>query len=498
MQTKEEFMREDGREFPGKTYVQELLKPVFEDQREYLFDAMFALHRAHVVMLAEQELLSASDAGKILQGLDQLTELDKETLKYEPQYEDLFFTVESKLGDLIGHELAGKVHVARSRNDMGEGMYRYVLREHIVSLIADVDELSAALLARSEEFAEAVMPAHTHTQPAQPTTFGHYLLALYDNLQRDRKRLLSAYHTVNHSPLGAAAITTTGFPINRERLAELLGFEGLMENSYDAIGTGDYLMETAQSIVSLMVNTGRWVQEFLRFATHEVGLIKVAEPYVQISSIMPQKRNPVSIEHSRALASNAVGQANTVIHMLHNAPYGDIVDTEDDLQPTLYNSFEKASRVLRLLNAVVRTMDFDVARAEKQAGENLIVITELADVLTRDHGVSFRKAHTVATEIAHKSVEEGKELYEWRVDEVNALLDDVAFTEAEWHAVVDPRVFVERRSVRGGTNPDEVRRMIRERHVACEAGQADFGKVKAGLSDAEALLSGRIKAFVGE
>lgn len=498
MKTKEEFMREEGREFPGKTYVQELLKPVFEDQREYLFDAMFALHRAHVVMLAEQELLSDKDAGAILQGLDQLTDLDRESLAYEPQYEDLFFTIESKLGDLIGDELAGKVHMARSRNDMGEGMYRYVLREHILSLVADVDELSEALLQQSEAHVDTVMPAHTHTQPAQPTTFGHYLLAIHDNLERDRKRLLGAYHTVNHSPLGAAAITTTGFPINRERLAELLGFEGLMENAYDAIGTGDYLLETAQSIVSLMVNTGRWVQEFLRFATHEVGLIKVAAPYVQISSIMPQKRNPVSIEHSRALASNAVGQANTVIQMLHNAPYGDIVDTEDDLQPTLYSSFHKASRVLRLMNAVVRTMDFDVERAEKQAGENLIVITELADVLTRDHGVSFRKAHTIATELAHKSVEAEKELYEWRVEEINALLDDVRFTEDEWHAVVDPRVFVERRSVRGGTNPDEVRRMIGERYKVCEAGQEDFGEVKAGLLSAEKLLTGCIKKYTGD
>lgn len=498
MQMKEKFMDEEGHEFPGKTYVQELLKPVFDDQREYLFDAMFALHRAHVVMLTEQELLAENEAATILQGLDKLTDLDRDTLKYEPQYEDLFFTIESKLGELIGDELAGKVHMARSRNDMGEGMYRYVLREHILSLVADVDALGEALLEQADEYVEAVMPAHTHTQPAQPTTFGHYLLALYDNLQRDRKRLFDAYHTVNHSPLGAAAITTTGFPISRERLAELLGFEGLMENAYDAIGTGDYLLETAQSVVSLMVNTGRWIQEFLRFATHEVGLIKVAAPYVQISSIMPQKRNPVSIEHSRALASNAVGQANTVIQMLHNAPYGDIVDTEDDLQPTLYNSFHKASRVLRLMNAVVRTMDFDVERAEQQASENLIVITELADVLTREHAVSFRKAHAMATDIAQKSVANGKELYEWDVEEINALLGDVSFTENEWHAVVDPRVFVERRSVRGGTNPDEVRRMIRERKVVRSEGRELFQNIKAELGDAEKILMGCIKKYTAD
>src|SRR5699024_6027142 len=125
---KEEFIQAEGSKFPGRTYVEELLKPVFTDQRDYLFGAMFALHRAHVVMLTEQELLTKVDAKEILQGLEQLTDLDCESLEYEPQYEDLFFTIESKLGNLIGDELAGKVHMARSRNDMGEGMYRYVLR----------------------------------------------------------------------------------------------------------------------------------------------------------------------------------------------------------------------------------------------------------------------------------------------------------------------------------------------------------------------------------
>src|SRR5699024_9966901 len=174
MKMKEAFMDEEGREFPGKTYVEELLKPVFMDQRDYLFDAMFALNRAHVVMLTEHQLLTERDAGEILRGLDELMRLDRETLTYEPQYEDLFFTIESKLGDLIGHELAGKVHVARSRNDMGEGMYRYVLRNHLLALIEDVDELSAALLHQAEAHVDTIMPAHTHTQPAQPTTFGHY------------------------------------------------------------------------------------------------------------------------------------------------------------------------------------------------------------------------------------------------------------------------------------------------------------------------------------
>src|SRR5690625_2894525 len=147
------------------------------------------------------------------------------------------------------------------------------------------------------------MPAHTHTQPAQPTTFGHYLVAIHDNLVRDIDRLRQAYRTVNQSPMGAAAITTSGFPISRERMVELLEFDGLIENSYDAIGSGDYLTEAAQALISLMTNMGRWLQEFLRMTSKEVGLLKVSDAYVQISSIMPQKRNPRSEEHTSELQS---------------------------------------------------------------------------------------------------------------------------------------------------------------------------------------------------
>lgn len=435
-------------------------------------------------MLNEQKLLSDAETNTILAGLSELQKLDPAAWTYKPEYEDLFFLVEAKLGEKIGSELAGKIHIARSRNDMGEGMYRIVIRKHILALLDDAMNLSEALIGQAADHLQSVMPAHTHTQPAQPTTFGHYLMAIYDNLQRDVDRIWHAFHTVNRSPLGAAAITTTGFSISRERLAELLGFDGLMENSYDAIGTGDYLLETAQAIASLMINTGRWVQEFLRFATYEVGLIKVAAPYVQISSIMPQKRNPVSIEHSRALASGALGEAMTVVHLLHNTPYGDIVDTEDDLQPHLYSSFHKASRVLRLMNAVIRTMTFNKERAKSEARKNMITITEFADVLARDYGVSFRKAHHVASLVSEKSSQNGKELFEWKAAEINEVLKDfgVQLTKKEWQDVCSPEIFVERRSIRGGPNACEVQRMIAHRLETLSNGKQKLSQKQQQLA----------------
>lgn len=461
--SKEEFEQQDGAHFPGKVFSETLLKPIFYDQKEHLFDAMFMIHKAHTKMLAEQKILTDDEAATILDGVDQVEKMDRDTIEYHAEYEDLFFLVESRIGEIIGDELAGKMHIAKSRNDMGEAMYRIVLRDYLDRTIEHAENLATSLLYQADQHVESIMPAHTHTQPAQPTTFGHYLLALYDNLKRDIERLKQAYKTVNQSPMGAAAITTSGFPINRERMVELLDFNGLIENSYDAIGSGDYLTEAAQSLISLMTNMGRWLQEFLRMSSKEVGLIKVSDAYVQISSIMPQKRNPVSIEHSRSIASSAAAEGMAVVHMVHNTPFGDINDTEDDLQPHLYSGFNKGIRVLRLMEAVITTMEFDRNRAYQQARENMITITELADVLARNYGVSFRKAHHQASVISKKADEVDKELYELSVVQVNEWIEGVELSEKDWKEIVDPYYFVERRSVTGGPNPDVVRRMIEKR-----------------------------------
>ncbi|MFC0299250.1 argininosuccinate lyase [Virgibacillus soli] len=461
--SKEEFEQKDGSQFPGKVFSETLLKPIFYDQKEHLFDAMFMIHKAHTKMLAEQKILTEDEARKILSGVEQVENMDPETIEYHSEYEDLFFLVESRIGDIIGDELAGKMHIAKSRNDMGEAMYRIVLRDYLTKTIEHAEDLAKALLYQAEQHVETIMPAHTHTQPAQPTTLGHYLVALYDNLTRDIERLKQAYRTVNQSPMGAAAITTSGFPINRERMVELLEFDSLIENSYDAIGSGDYLTEAAQALISLMTNMGRWLQELLRMSSKEVGLIKVSDAYVQISSIMPQKRNPVSIEHSRSIASSAAAEGIAVVHMVHNTPFGDINDTEDDLQPHLYAGFNKGIRVLQLMEAVITTMEFDKERAYQQARENMITITELADVLARDYDVSFRKAHHKASVISKKADKLGKELYELSVDKVNEWIEDVKISEQDWKEIVDPYYFVERRKVTGGPNPNVVREMIKKR-----------------------------------
>lgn len=369
---------------------------------------------------------------------------------------------------------------------MGIAMYRLVLREHLLRLLGNAYQLSEALLEQAEEHKETYMTGYTHTQPAQPTTLGHYLLAVYDVLQRDINRLWAAYKTVNKSSLGAAALTTTGFPICRDRTRELLGFEGIIENSYDSIAGADYLLETSSALMTCMVNTGRWIQDFLQHVTREFGTFQVADPYVQVSSIMPQKRNPVSIEHSRSIASSAYGEAYAAMNMVHNTPFGDIVDTEDDLQPHLYRAFNNANRVLKLMYAVIATLKVNKDHAKEMAKKSCITITELADTLARDYSIPFRKAHSIASYISKQTVKEQKELCDWKVEDVNEVIRGyvpVSLSEEEWKKIISPEYFVQIRSLQGGPNPDEVSRMIKDRNETLTGDLLSYEGIVRGLKE---------------
>ena len=263
--------------------------------------------------------------------------------------EDLFFFIEGLLEEAAGRELAGKMHTARSRNDIAVTLYRMAARREILGTARALAELRTVLLKFAAEHVMTIMPAHTHTQPAQPTTLAHYLLAAIEFLARDSARLQAAFARVNLSPMGAAAITTSGFPIDRDATARLLGFDGLAENSYGAIAAIDYITETAAAVAVAMVNIGKLVQDLLLWSTREFGYLRLADAFVQSSSIMPQKRNPVALEHVRILASRALGEAQAVLTCAHNTPFGDVNDSEDDLQPLVFTMFADARRALRLL-----------------------------------------------------------------------------------------------------------------------------------------------------
>jgi len=255
--------------------------------------------------------------------------------------------------------------------------------------------LRRALIDLAGAHRETVYPAHTHTQPAQPSTVAHYLLAAIEQLERDTARLVAAYRSTNVNPLGACAITGTGFPIDRDRTSELLGFDAPTGNTYGSIATVDYLIESTSAAATLVVGLGRLVQDLLLWCTAEVGYLRLGDPFVQVSSIMPQKRNPVALEQ-------AFAELSAVPTTVHNTPFGDIVDTEDDLQPLVATAFRDATRAVALVAAAMTSAEFDVARMRARATEGWVTVTELADTLTREHGVPFKAGHAIASRLARR------------------------------------------------------------------------------------------------
>jgi argininosuccinate lyase len=293
-------------------YVRLVLAENFRDARTMWLGPLMSIHRAHLVMLAEQGIVTRDVARAIRDALQTLDVRALAQAPYDPIDEDLFFRVDRLLAEACGSAVAGQLHTARSRNDIDMTMYRLKLREHVCTIGEHVVRLRDRLIALASEHMQTIFPAQTHTQPAQPTTLAHYLAAVIEQLERDSTRILAGHRTVNECPLGACAITGTGFPIDRARTSRLLGFVRPTRNTYGSIATADFVLESAAAVSVLLIGLGRVTQDFLLWATVDVGYLRLADDLVQISSIMPQKRNPVALEHTRVLASRAVAELGAI------------------------------------------------------------------------------------------------------------------------------------------------------------------------------------------
>jgi len=447
--------------FPAPVYAETVLAPNFDDARKYFLDALIQIHYAHTRMLAKQEILTKDDERVLLAALDGLDRKHIEIARYDGSCEDLFFFIETLLEEAAG-PIAGKMHTARSRNDIAITLYRMTVRGEVLGMVRKIAELRAVLLDLAAEHLETVMPAHTHTQPAQPTTLAHYLLAVIEFLGRDAQRLEAAFARVNLSPMGAAAITTSGFPIDRDETARLLGFEGLAANSYGAIAAIDYMTEAASATAVAMINLGKFTQDLLLWSSREFGFLRLAEGFVQSSSIMPQKRNPVALEHTRILASRALVEAQAVLTCAHNTPFGDINDSEDDLQPLVFTMFADALRSLRLLAGVMRSVEVDRAKLAQRAGRDFLTVTELADTLVRREGLSFREAHRMVAAAVTASGSEDEASSVARM--LKSQNPSLRMTDAELAQSLDPVNFIRVRKVIGGPAPERTSEAIeRER-----------------------------------
>jgi argininosuccinate lyase len=425
-------------------YISRVLRENFEDAKALFLSPLIAINYAHLVMLRQRGIISAEDAGVLRNALDTISIAEVGSAQYDHACEDLFFHVERRIVEACGEEIAGRLRVARSRNDIDMTMYRMRQREFIAALVAAALDLRGALIDLALQHRETLFAALTHTQPAQPTTVAHYLLAVTEQLERDHVRLRAAYSSTNRCPLGACAITGTGFDIDRQLTSDLLGFDEPTGNTYGSIATVDYLLESAGATQVMLVGVGRVIQDLLLWCTREFGYMRLADGLVQGSSIMPQKRNPVALEHARSITSKALGEALAITTAVHNTPFGDIVDTEDDLQPLVAAMFRDAQRAVALLALSTRGAELNVERMRSHASEGGTTLSELADRLVRDQNVSFTMAHSIAAGLRSGLVPP----------------TSLGYTDEELTRILSARNFVEARRAPGGPAPAETSRAL--------------------------------------
>ena len=394
----------DNSVFPDKTYADTVLEPLFEGVKTHFAEHMAQIDRAHLVMLGETGILEDEDCARLARAVDAVhSHADLENLTYTGEFEDYFFWVEAELRKQLG-DLGGALHTARSRNDIDHTVFRMALRLRGEALMGQTLTLGAALLEKAMQERDTLIVAYTHGQPAQPTTFGHYLAAAIEVLLRDAERISAALDQINHCPLGAAAITTSGFPIDRTRTAELLGFAAPVQNSYGCIASVDYITGFYSAMKLMFLHLGRVVQDMAFWSSFEVGQLYVPNALVQVSSIMPQKRNPVPIEHLRHLSSVTAGHCDTMLATMHNTPFTDMNDSEGEVQQAGYAAFASGERALSLLTVFLPACSINAANVSRNGDAACITITELADTMVRSEGLSFRQAHEVAAATARACI----------------------------------------------------------------------------------------------
>ncbi len=439
---------------------EDFLKSVEADRR--IFYADILVDKAHVVMLAEQHIIEGHVAGAILSALGDLERRGEEFLdNVLPLYEDVHTAIEATLIKELGEDIGGRMHTARSRNDEVATCIRIVLREDILKLGSALNSLRRVLLSRASEETETIMPGYTHLQHAQPTTLSHHLIAHFDAFSRDFERLEDAFKRTNRSPLGAAALAGTGFDVNRERTAELLGFYDIVENTMDSVSARDFIIEAIACCSNIMVNLSRLAEELILWSTSEFSF---ADIMATGSSIMPQKRNPDYAELVRAKACTVFGCMTAVLSMLKALPLSYNRDMQE-ATPHLFNAFQATLSSVEVMRDMIAGAHFNRERMREEAEKGEMFATELADMLVRNHGFAFRKAHRIVSSTIAEICASAPDTLQARRDalknRLKSKLSGIGLSDDEIDEAMDIRANIKRRKTAGG--PANVEQAIEKR-----------------------------------
>ena len=382
---------------------------------------------AHAMMLAKSDVIKKEECDVIVNGLKDIKkEINDGKFELKKQLEDIHMNIESRLTEIIG-PVAGKLHTARSRNDQVATDTRLFLIEKINYLVSLIEENQKILSQQALDNFDAVMPGYTHLQIAQPITLGHHLLSYVELLNRDKLRLMDTLERLNESPLGAAAMAGTSYPIDRKYSAKLLGFDKPMSNSIDAVSSRDMLLETLSNIAILSVNLSRLAEEIILWVSTEFNYITLPDSLTTGSSIMPQKRNPDGAEIIRSKAGRVIGSLNTLLVVMKGLPLTYNKDLQEDKEP-LFDAIDTIELSLQVMCKMICDMKPNRDRMLKSAKNGFSIATDIADVLVQSLGIPFREAHKIVGSIFRTAEANNKSLEDLLVED---------------YQKIDPRITIE-------------------------------------------------------
>ncbi|MGL4281095.1 MAG: argininosuccinate lyase, partial [Albidovulum sp.] len=424
------------------------------DKRLYAQD--IAGSRAHAAMLAAQGIISDKDAEAIREGLlTVLSEIEGGKFEFSTALEDIHMNVEARLKAMIG-EPAGRLHTARSRNDQVATDFRLWVRDQCDAAVEGLTALQKALLAQAEAGADWVMPGFTHLQTAQPVTWGHHMMAYVEMLARDKGRFADARKRMNESPLGAAALAGTGFPIDRAMTAKALGFDRPMANSLDAVSDRDFALEFLSAAAICAVHLSRFAEELVIWSSAQFRFVTLSDRFSTGSSIMPQKKNPDAAELIRAKIGRILGSAVALFTVMKGLPLAYSKDMQEDKEQ-VFDAADTLMLALAAMTGMVGDMTANRANLEKAASSGFSTATDLADWLVREAGLPFRDAHHVTGALVALAEKKGCDLPDLSITEMTGVHPSIT---QDIYSVLGVQNSVASRKSYGGTAPDQVREQV--------------------------------------
>ncbi len=445
-----------GRFASGPSAIMEAINASISfDKRLYREDIAGSI--AHSAMLAEKGIISPEDAAEIRRGLEQIrTEIDEGRFEFSVAHEDIHMNVEARLASLIG-PAAGRLHTARSRNDQVAVDFRLFVKNAARDLDRALRLLIEALVDRAEEHAATVMPGFTHLQAAQPVTFGHHCLAYAEMAGRDRGRVQDAIRRMDESPLGAAALAGTGFPIDRHRTAEALGFREPTRNSLDSVSDRDFALEFLSAASIAAMHLSRLAEEIVIWSTPQFDFVRLSDAFSTGSSIMPQKKNPDAAELVRAKTGRINGSLMALLTIMKGLPLSYSKDMQEDKEQ-VFDAIDNLALALAAVTGMMRDLKVNAEKMRAAAGAGFSTATDLADWLVRELGLPFREAHHVTGRAVAMAEERRVALEALPIEDLRQL--DARITDAIY-SVLSVDASVASRTSFGGTAPENVRAQVR-------------------------------------